>query len=1583
MKSKLMLWMLVMFSLVGSALAVNVALEAPVTCESKFGGASLAFYCNNSVDGVKGTSSFDEWAADGNPNATREIWVNISFVPSANIDEIWIYPRKDYTQNDGINDSYIRFSDLSTYRTGQIAGSFSVPHKFNTTDFGTKDNIQWLEFVINGSEPGGNVGLSEIEVFGEFLEACKTINSAGTHKLFEDAESNGTCITVNASSVTVNCQDFTITGNGTGYGVTASGVSNVVVENCTFVNFSSGINFNGNSGDSVIRNNLFSGSGSSGIRIAGADTINVTNNTFEDNHHGIVVSSAYGMYIERNDIRNSTSRGVYLFNTFNTTLFLNNVYYNLVGLFLDPSYNNQIIENQIFGNADAGLELVDSYNNTVINNTFYNNTKGVSLNLSENNTFVNNNLFENYVSFLLFGFSSGNNLSNNSIDSTVLANLTQAENLTAQFNYWNTTNATEIVARMFDYHFHNSLGFVDFCPYLNETFEIDSGNYLIGSELFGVTNYNCCDTEDYCISSSGECIAEGEILNGYECQDGGIWQSICGLPLDPDTVLELTGEISCAGDGIVLDNNSFLNCTDAVIVGDGTGSGIVMNDVFNTTVQGCNVTNFTTGIKIDPSFNNTLIQNNIYANSVAGLDLYDSYNNTIFNNTIFNNSQYGLGLNNSDGNLIYTNTIFNNSLAVRVVEGSSDNNFTNNTVDDTSLVNLSQADDFSAELNYWGTDLTATIANSVMDLFDNAAYGIVDFCPYLNSTGTVTGDLVIESVQGPSVYWGCCDDSTNCVNSSGECVSFGSMENDYLCVGDNDWADLGGVCEEDVVNITYPAASETVNDTLNITFVLDSSLAPYDAHYAVDGGDWINCTDDCIWNTSQWEDGEHMIQINDPAQDCAKSRLRLVVTDNYLETYLVNITSPLASEVVNETVNVTFDVDSSLLPYDAHLAIDGGDWINCSGDYCEWDTTSEDDGEHIIQLNDPNQQSAESRIRLILVNNLGTTMPNGSIFINNTLDNAYEIADENKTTSRSVVLNLNYLDDYLKDCRYANENVSNFGSYETCVTEKSWVLSEGAGNKTVFYEIRNLADVSIVLNDTIELEGNPPTTPVIDSSHVEGAFSNVNNVSFNWTSTDAESLVVLYSFTLDQNNETEPATALSSATDVDYVNLPDGDYWFHVKAYDEAGNPSGTAHYNVKISTGVGGGDIILFGAPSYTNSAFNVSGAVSSGLGNVTVNLYSNGTLSGTTVLSNIEGGFEFTSIDFIGDGAYTLWANATDNASNEYMSNVLVVNYDTDAPDITVISPGGSLGPGSIPFISVVTDEDAYCEYDGGEGYLKFQVTNNTRFHETILETDGSYDVRCTDLAGNSDEDTNAVSYSTGCSLSSFSIPSTILGNAGETVNFTASGIGCAAVHHARFGMTLNNVPVDVSARQTAGTDYLIQFQAPTVQDEYALVLTVNDISDSGTLDTTEGASESVNLEVTYDGGLDDSSNHIVYASENDYTVGIASDSGNTETDEGGNKITTNPSDGSVYIFVTEPGANVENRERNLEEKEFIDFQNPSFGYNIKKGKYTVQASINYDDIQIEGDPVLYDGTYTVVIKNKGINQTTGKVMVELKII
>ncbi len=81
---------------------------------------------------------------------------------------------------------------------------------------------------------------------------------------------------------------------------------------------------------------------------------------------------------------------------------------------------------------------------------------------------------------------------------------------------------------------------------------------------------------------------------------------------------------------------------------------------------------------------------------------------------------------------------------------------------------------------------------------------------------------------------------------------------------------------------------------------------------------------------------------------------------------------------------------------------------------------------------------------------LDNTLPNASIVINN---------NDSVTTIPNVILSLNYSDNFGVDqCRYRNEN-QNWSTvpWESCSSTKAWLLSNGNGLKTVFYQVRDLA----------------------------------------------------------------------------------------------------------------------------------------------------------------------------------------------------------------------------------------------------------------------------------------------------------------------------------------------------------------------------------------------------------------------------------------------------------------------------------------------------------------------------------------------
>ena len=82
----------------------------------------------------------------------------------------------------------------------------------------------------------------------------------------------------------------------------------------------------------------------------------------------------------------------------------------------------------------------------------------------------------------------------------------------------------------------------------------------------------------------------------------------------------------------------------------------------------------------------------------------------------------------------------------------------------------------------------------------------------------------------------------------------------------------------------------------------------------------------------------------------------------------------------------------------------------------------------------------------------------------------YGINGTELTGSRNVLLNLSYSSsDGIDKCRWVNDDQSALSSadWEECTTAKAWILSSGFGNKTVYFEVKDLNSDTAVFNDSI------------------------------------------------------------------------------------------------------------------------------------------------------------------------------------------------------------------------------------------------------------------------------------------------------------------------------------------------------------------------------------------------------------------------------------------------------------------------------------------------------------------------------------
>jgi surface protein len=118
---------------------------------------------------------------------------------------------------------------------------------------------------------------------------CGNLSLAGTYTLTNNLTTNGTCFTIQADAVEIDCNGYSIEGDGESgdYGVDdAAGFDGTIIRNCEFLSFGTQIYINGDGDNGVIANNSFVGSGINGIHIDDGASWDVSHNNFTGNYTG-------------------------------------------------------------------------------------------------------------------------------------------------------------------------------------------------------------------------------------------------------------------------------------------------------------------------------------------------------------------------------------------------------------------------------------------------------------------------------------------------------------------------------------------------------------------------------------------------------------------------------------------------------------------------------------------------------------------------------------------------------------------------------------------------------------------------------------------------------------------------------------------------------------------------------------------------------------------------------------------------------------------------------------------------------------------------------------------------------------------------------------------------------------------------------------------------------------------------------------------------------------------------------------------------------------------------------------------------
>ena len=117
-------------------------------------------------------------------------------------------------------------------KTEEVASGDSVSYNWSGLSYDT--TYYWhVVGVSGGNETTG--GPWNFTTKSTATATCGDIGSSST--LTGDLSSNGTCITITADSVRLDCAGYSITGNGTGIGINITGYDSVILDNCTVSDF--------------------------------------------------------------------------------------------------------------------------------------------------------------------------------------------------------------------------------------------------------------------------------------------------------------------------------------------------------------------------------------------------------------------------------------------------------------------------------------------------------------------------------------------------------------------------------------------------------------------------------------------------------------------------------------------------------------------------------------------------------------------------------------------------------------------------------------------------------------------------------------------------------------------------------------------------------------------------------------------------------------------------------------------------------------------------------------------------------------------------------------------------------------------------------------------------------------------------------------------------------------------------------------------------------------------------------------------------------------------------------------------------
>jgi len=190
------------------------------------------------------------------------------------------------------------------------------------------------------------------------ISACGTLSPAGNYFLTSNLTATGNCLVIGAPNIAIDMKGKTITGNGTGSGITDGGSVRdfAVIVNGKIRNFDTGIDLS-DSGNAIISNVDSSNNTGDGIFIDGCcNTLNSV--TANNNGGGGIVMEGDDSSLTKVEANGNADGGIFIAEC--CDLLVASTANNNAGIGVEIEQDDSfVVSSKIQNNSGNGLEMVD------------------------------------------------------------------------------------------------------------------------------------------------------------------------------------------------------------------------------------------------------------------------------------------------------------------------------------------------------------------------------------------------------------------------------------------------------------------------------------------------------------------------------------------------------------------------------------------------------------------------------------------------------------------------------------------------------------------------------------------------------------------------------------------------------------------------------------------------------------------------------------------------------------------------------------------------------------------------------------------------------------------------------------------------------------------------------------------------------------------------------------------------------------------------------------------------------------------------------------------------------------------------